>query len=180
MYDYEYEYYNISLNNLDNESTINNEPHLVFNETRSDPIIYNCEEYQMAVDNYKIDLKNLPIITVTIQPNSNINLSYEDKHRTIYKIGVVYTHNNIKYLGIANVIFEPQDKTISVPNFIDGKPYYKSNYYNIYNYEWFIRLLNKAIIVAINNLKTILTTNSIDITFIKDEIPYFGFEKELI
>jgi hypothetical protein len=41
---YEFVYYNSLINNIDSKSTINHEPHLVFNEERDGSLIRNCQD----------------------------------------------------------------------------------------------------------------------------------------
>ena len=64
---YEFVYYNALINNIDSKSTINHEPHLVFNEERDGPLIKNCQDYDMSIANFKVDLKCLPTFIPTIR-----------------------------------------------------------------------------------------------------------------
>jgi hypothetical protein len=53
---------------------------------------------------------------------------------------------------------------------------YSTGYYNIYNYEWFITLVNKALKDAVYKLKTEIINGLIPYT-ISDYSPYFTFDK---
>ena len=64
---YEFVYYNALINNIDSNSTFHHEPHLVFNEQRDGALIRNCEDYDMSIANFKVDLKTLSIISVAKQ-----------------------------------------------------------------------------------------------------------------
>ena len=66
---FEYVYYNALINNIDSKSddTFTHEPNLVFNEQKPDPLIKNCEDYEFAIESFKLDLKTLPVIIPTIK-----------------------------------------------------------------------------------------------------------------
>ena len=53
---------------------------------------------------------------------------------------------------------------------------YSTGYYNVYNYEWFITLVNKALRLAVYKLKTEVIPGLIPDT-ISDYSPYFTFDK---
>ena len=68
---YEYVYYNALINNIDQEiaDTYTHNPDLVFNEMRDGAIITDCEDYDLAIEFIKVDLKTLPVIIPTIKYN---------------------------------------------------------------------------------------------------------------
>jgi len=85
--------------------------------------------------------------------------------------------------------FKAQDETLfdTPPAFINGVANYKSNYYNLYNYESFFTAVNTAIQTAMTSLVTVLTTyNGVlptDFSAMANssgsyEIPYFIFDKD--
>ena len=59
---YEFVYYNALINNIDSNSTFHHEPRLVFDEQRDGALIRNCEDYDMSIANFKVDLKCLPTL----------------------------------------------------------------------------------------------------------------------
>jgi len=179
---YDYEYYSLSVNNLDAQThdITTHEPNTVFNEKRDSPIISKCEDYDFAIENFKIDLKTLPVFIPTIRVYSDEStLTVDIQNTTIYTVGVQYINpaDSKTYVGFARVMFEPQDQTITQPTFKNGYADYSSGYYNIYNYEYFIVLVNKCIISAINNLKATLDFYNVDKTFINNDVPFFTFDK---
>ena len=97
---YEYVYYNALINNIDQESadSYSHEPDLVFNEMRDGPIITDCEDYDLAIESFKVDLKTLPVIIPTIKYNE-LN---ENPRETIYKITVEVKHQ-IYCIRILNI-----------------------------------------------------------------------------
>jgi len=72
MTSFDFEYYNLSLNNIDSETEdqFSHEPDLVFSEERDTAIIKKTEEYQFSIENFKLDLKldlkTLPTFIPTI------------------------------------------------------------------------------------------------------------------
>ena len=123
---YDYVYYNALINTIDQESddTYTHEPDLVFNEIRDGAIITDCEDCDLAIESFKIDLKRLPVIIPTIKYNE-LN---ENSRETIYKVTVEVNHQNLLYLYSENVEFINQDKTISLPSMKNGNADYASGF----------------------------------------------------
>ena len=94
---YEFVYYN---------STINHEPHLIFNEERDGPLIKNCQDYDMSIANFKVDLKCLPTFIPTIRYSDDDSLE-ATRNQTIYTITLTYCG----FASTSNVYYTPQDKT---------------------------------------------------------------------
>ena len=150
---YEYTYYTALINNHD--SSYKNgeisEPHCIFNETRSTPIIKDCSKYDMTITNFKLDTKTLPVFIPVIQYNNASNVSQPERHTTIYTVTLEYNGTSFT----KNVIIKTQDQTISgiaAPDFKNGSADYSTGYYNIYNYEWFFTAVNRAIASCFVNL----------------------------
>ena len=157
------------------------EPPFEFKEDRKIALIPNPEEYEVAVQSCLIDLKTLPVFIPTVKYNTNP--TDIQKTETIYEITLVYDIYSAK----TSVYFEPQDETISLQNFVNGKANYKSGYYNLYNYEFFFTMVNTAIrttfLKLIDVIKsyfggTLPTAFSNLATSGTYEIPYFIFDKE--
>ena len=185
MSNYNYVYYTAQINNDGSKSPSdynNEEPHFEFKEDRKVPIIQNTEEYEMAVESAMFDLKSLPIFIPTIKYNTNP--TDLQKTETIYEVTLEFN----SMAATVPVYFTPQDETISLPNFVDGMPNYKSGYYNLYNYEFFFTSVNEGIRTAMSNLiETVTNYNggNLPTTFSNlsnssglYEIPYFIFDKE--
>jgi hypothetical protein len=129
-----------------------------------------------------IDLKTLPVFIPTIKYNTNP--TDIQKTETIYEITLVYDI----YSATTPVYFEPQDETISLQNFVNGKANYKSGYYNLYNYEFFFTMVNTAIRTTFLKLIDVIKSyfggtlptvfSNLASTTDIYEIPYFIFDKE--
>jgi hypothetical protein len=180
-----YVYYTAQINNDASKSSTNynnEEPFLEFKEDRKVPIIEKTDEYEMAVESAMFDLKTLPIFIPTIKYNNN--RTDLQKTETIYEITLEFNG----YSATTPIYFTPQDETITLPKFVDGMPYYKSGYYNLYNYEFFFTMVNEAIRNAMLKLiETVTHYNggTLPTTFSNlsnssglYEIPYFIFDKD--
>jgi hypothetical protein len=143
-------YYDIQLTNLESSSTL--PPVLNFIETRNVPFLYDAEKYYMSIIRFSLDTPNLPVFVPTIQLNQpDINL-------TIYTVCLQWINpldDTQVYTVITPVIFIPQSKIAPIPPApnVTGIQYNGGNYYNIYNYQYFIYLINEAFIVCYNQLK---------------------------
>lgn len=170
---YSYVYYNALINNLDSNSETHHEPHLVFNEDRSVPLIENCEDYDLSIENFKVDLKTLPTFIPTIK-YSNVDTDEVTRNTTIYEITLEWQG----FCSRVNVIFTPQDTTATstAPFFKDGFANYRSGYYNVYNYEYFFVMVNEAIKQAFIKLQTVLETYN-QTKDLGTNLPYFIFDK---
>jgi hypothetical protein len=144
-------YYDIQLTNLENNGGI--PPVLNFIETRNIPFLHDAEEYYMSIIRFSLDTPNLPIFIPTIELNQpNINL-------TIYKVSLQWTNPlnpSQIFTSTQPVIFIPQSQTANIPPppSVNGIQYNGGNYYNIYNYQYFIYLINETFITCYNELKT--------------------------
>lgn len=158
------------------------EPNFEFREDRKVPILENPEEYEVAVSSCMLDLKTIPVFIPTIKHNTNP--TEIQKKETIYEVTLEYNG----YASTVPVYFEPQDETMTLPNFVNGYANYKSGYYNLYNYEFFFTRVNEAMRSAFLSLIEVLKSyhlGTIPTAFSglsnssgQYEIPYFIFDKE--
>jgi hypothetical protein len=138
-------YYDMTISNLNNTS--GQPPIAYYNETRSSPILYDPFKYDLIVARWQLDTNYLPIFIPMIQSGST------DPNLTIYSI-------TLEYNGISGspgyVIFEPQNKVAQIPNppssSVSGLQDNSTGYYDIYNYQYWIYLVNKAFQLAYDNL----------------------------
>ena len=180
-----YLYYTALINNdgsilPSSESDV--EPDFQFKEDRKVALLPDPEKYMVAVESCMMDLKSLPVFVPTIK--HNLNPSNTQKNETIYEITLEYDG----YSATTPIYFEPQDQTISQPNFVNGYANYKSGYYNLYNYEFFFTMVNEAIRTAFLSLIDVIKNyngGSLPTAFSNlsnssgnYEIPYFIFDKE--
>jgi len=121
-------------------------------EDRTVSLLDNPEEYEVAVQSCMMDLKSIPVFIPTIKYNTNP--TDLEKIETIYEVTLEYDG----YSATTPIYFEPQDQTITLPNFLNGYANYKSGYYNLYNYEFFFTMVNEAIQTTFLKLIDVLTS----------------------
>lgn len=145
-------YYDITVSNL--ETTTNSPPQIYFNETRNTPFVLDPESYYLSIVRFTLDTNLLPIITPEIQPapNANVNL-------TTYSITLEWTNPLAPFQTFTQqeyIIFVPQDKQAIVPappsQTNSGLQNNETSYYDIYNYQYWILLVNTTFQTCFNNL----------------------------
>jgi len=133
-------------------STSGSPPQASYNQARTIPYLKNPEEYYGAIISFYINDTSIPVITPDIVPyQSNPNL-------TVYTV----TLQNGANVVTQNIIFEPQNLVADVPLgpslYPDELPNYKTGYYNIQSYAYFMGLVNNAFITAYNSLRVLVPT----------------------
>ena len=151
-------YYDIQLTNLETSGTV--PPVLNFIETRNVPFLYDADKYYMSIIRFSLDTPNLPVFIPTIQLNQpDINL-------TIYSVSLQWINPSDLtqiYTVQTFVQFIPQSKIAPIPppTSVNGIQYNGGNYYNIYNYQYFIYLINEAFITCYNQLKALVVADGL-------------------
>jgi hypothetical protein len=142
-------YYDIVSTNF--QTTTTEEPFLRFNETRTNPIINNSGDYYLSIVRFSLDTYNLPNIICEIQPNQgdpnlsiySVTLEYDDGAGTI----TPSTQTYINYV--------PQNKNATIPippNQTINKFQENTSYYYIYQFQYFLSLVNVAFQTALASL----------------------------
>lgn len=165
-------YYDIVITNL--ETTTAEPPIVYFNETRNNPFVYEPEEYLMSIIRFTLDTPTLPIFIPEIKPfQSNVNAS-------IYSFTFEYTDpiSGVVFTQHQFVEYATQDKFAVVPNppslTVNGLQNNATGYYYIYNYQYWIFLLNQTLALCLTNLNAQLTTAGVTIPTTND--PYLSWD----
>ena len=154
-------YYDITITNLNTGTE--SAPVATFSETRQIPFVYDPEQYFLCIERFTLDTPTLPVFTPTIQPaSSNPNL-------TIYSTTMEYTYKNgdgsttVYSSGETFLIYSPQDLKASVPappsataNQLQNN---STGYYYIYNYQYWISLVNTCLATCYQALVNVLATS---------------------
>jgi len=124
-------------------------PTASYNQARTIPYLKNPEDYYGAIMSFYINDTSIPVITPDIQPyQSNPNL-------TVYSIVLQYGTD----IASQDVFFTPQNLVAEVPLgpslYPDGLPNYKTGYYNIQSYTFFMALVNTAFASAYTTLRAL-------------------------
>jgi len=140
-------YYDLVISNLNN--TNDTPPYAYYNESRNSPIIYDPYKYDLVIARWQLDTNYLPIFIPLIQSGST------DPNLSIYSITLEYNGTS----GLpAYINFQPQNLVASIP----AAPAYtptqlqdnSQGYYDIYNYQYWIYLINTGFQTAYDNLNT--------------------------
>jgi hypothetical protein len=144
-------YFDIQIQNLNN---INQEPTILsFIETRNTPLLLNPEEYYMSVVRFNLDTPSLPVFTPSITYNS------ADRNLTIYSVTLEWRNPvapNQTFVQQTFITFAPQDLASVLPvppsqtfNKLQDN---STGYYYIYNYQYWVFLINNAFTTCFNAL----------------------------
>jgi len=156
-------YYDIQISNIDDIDTL--PPVLNFIETRNNPFLYESDKYYMSIIRFSLETPNLPVFIPTIQPapNTDINL-------TIYSVTLQWSNpENTKQIFTSQqfIRYIPQSNIASLPpnptQTENGLQYNTTGYYNIYNYQYFIYLINNAFSLAYQQLLAQITDAELEL-----------------
>ena len=148
-------YYDITVSNL--SSVEAPPPILYFNETRNNPFIIDPESYYLSIVRFTLDTTTLPIIQPQIQPNQ------ANRDLTLYSFTLSWTNpvapfQEFNYQQF--VIYEPQNLGAIVPSppsQTDNKLQNNgTGYYDIYSTQYWIYLINKALVSAYAGLNALV------------------------
>jgi hypothetical protein len=156
-------YYDIQISNIDDIDTL--PPVLNFIETRNNPFLYESDKYYMSIIRFSLETPNLPVFIPTIQPSPNTDINL-----TIYSVTLqwinpldtsqIFTSQQfITYVPQSNIATLPPNPTQTD----NGLQYNTTGYYNIYNYQYFIYLINNAFTLAYQQLLTQVTSAELNI-----------------
>jgi hypothetical protein len=145
-------YFDVVITNLQTIDTP--PPTLYFNETRSVPFLQNPQDYYLSIIRFTLDTPTLPIFIPEIQPNQgNLNL-------TIYSVTLSWTDpvSGTKYSQLTYITYQTQDNSVPIPLPPNQNPNGLQNnttgYYSIYNFQYWIYLINNAFTACFNDLNT--------------------------
>jgi hypothetical protein len=125
---------------------------LQYNETRSVPFLYDPESYYLSIVRFTLDTSTLPVFIPEIKIQGDPNL-------TVYSVSLSWTDpaSKVKYNAQEFLRFVPQDKTRSTPlpplRTKNGFQDNSNGYYNVYNYQYVIFLVNNTLAAAHATLK---------------------------
>ena len=156
-------YYDIQISNIDDIDTL--PPVLSFIETRNNPFLYESDKYYMSIIRFSLETPNLPVFIPTIQPSPNTDINL-----TIYSVTLqwinpldtsqIFTSQQfITYVPQSNIATLPPNATQTD----NGLQYNTTGYYNIYNYQYFIYLINNAFTLAYQQLLTQVTSAELNL-----------------
>jgi hypothetical protein len=163
---YEYSYLQMSVANLQSTSTLP-QP-LTFTSAQNSPFLAApASEYELAISRFSLDTSSLPVFVPIIQlklPNGTFNTN---PNQTIYSITMTYASGGTTYAFESFLQWQPQNLSIQVPiaPYLNN-PQVQDNslaYYNAYNVQWVVSLLQTTFNSALAGLNAALTTAGVPI-----------------
>lgn len=143
-------YYDLDMTNNDQTGLKAPVP-LVFNEIRNSPVLSNPSDYFLSVIRFQVDSVTLPSFIPQIE------VGQANPNKTIYTVTLSYQYLGNIYTVQEPVIFVPQQDSEPVPAPPLTQQDLTSEYYYIYSYQWFIRLINTALTDAYVALDALVT-----------------------
>lgn len=145
-------YYDVAISNIANSDTP--PPPLYFNETRNNPFITDPESYYLSIIRFTLDTPTLPVLTPEIQPNQS------NRDLTIYSVSLEWKNPIAPFQTFTQqtyVTYIPQNTAIPPPappsQTASGLKNNSQTYYDIYNYQYWIYLVNITFTTCFNALK---------------------------
>jgi len=154
-------YYDILVSNL-NSTALTSYNTLTFSEVKdsSNAFVNKASDYLFSITRFSLETNSLPVFFCDIQANQDdINLS-------TYSVSLEYNGEIVQtYLE-----YIPQDKTASLPQSpnlnLNGIQTF-CDYYYVYNYEYFIYLINNTLKTCFNNLASLTNLPTTQIPYLK-------------
>lgn len=129
-------------------STTTEARQVVFEDIRNTPIISNSSEYKLSITRFQTDTTLLPVFIPTIE------LEQDDPDLTILSVTLQKGSNIIQ----RPIIWEPEFTSVTKPPPTSSTPFGQdrnTTYYYCLNYQHLIRLINKTLLLAMNDLKAL-------------------------
>lgn len=146
-------YIDMAFTNFESVSTA--PPAINFTQNFASDVLVSPQNYYLAIASWSLETYTLPCITPIIQLSPNT-----DCNKTIYSITLSYTYSGTTYDYQQYIIFVPQNKSSPIPpapmNSANGFQDNSSLYYNIYNKQNWIKMINTAFTSAFNGLNTLI------------------------
>jgi len=153
-------YYNLQVYNNDTTGNSASQP-LRFQETRLAPILANPSEYFLSILRFSLDTVSLPLVMPQVETDILKNVD-GNPNKLVYQI--MFYSIPLGYSVPFNILFIQQDETLPVPTAdqIHNDPTIISNpYYFVYTYQNFIDMINRSLLLAMNDFNDVSTTPQI-------------------
>lgn len=158
---YDYYYLQMSVSNV--QSTTVQPAPLSFTAAQNRAFLPGAASlYELAVSRFSLDTSSLPVFIPDIQiyqPNGSPNLN---PNQTIYSITLSYTYSGTTYSYQSFLQWSPQNVSALIPKApYSNTPQTQDNsqgYYNCYNVQWPITLVQNTFVSAFNGLNALVVT----------------------
>jgi hypothetical protein len=147
----------LDINIVNNDTTGLSAPQpLIFNEVRNTPLVMNPSEYFFTIARFSLETPSLPLMIPQVQ------VGQPDVNKLIYSVTMTYTSpiNGVTYENQTYITYIPQNPSASLPDvpLVSQDLGANSDYYYIYSYQYFIKLVNTTLATCLNGLNILSTT----------------------
>jgi len=153
--DYDIVYYNADIiNGRSKNSIFNEDPIVSFKEARNVPIINDTTKFEFSIIRFQLNGvgKNLPLMIPQIAVGADNPYLISDPPKSVnfttYTFGLSLVVGGLTYYASRNLIYEPENLTYlnsnSYPRIPTKSQDLTNDYYYIYTYDHFVKLVNKT------------------------------------
>jgi len=174
-------YYNaMIINNSTSTTVAENDPSILYQDTRILPLLKDKSKYQISVENFVINGagKTLPLLIPQIQPGSAQGGTNTNPNNTVYSISFTWTSDDgVAYQSLRFIQWEPENKakfTIQPVGTYTG-PQENTDYYYCYSYTHWLRLMNNALAMAWGDVYNAAVTD--DGRTMGTKCPFFTYDQ---
>jgi hypothetical protein len=137
---------------------------LQFNEIRDNPILQNCNDWYLSIVRFYLSTPNLPLLIVPVLTGQ------ADPNKT--SLSVSLTYKNYEYQQY--IQFAPENIVDPTPAPPLIKQDFSTSYYELYSYQYFISLLNNALVSCLSGLSALVSAGGD--TLPSSYVPYFELD----
>lgn len=173
--DVDYIYYNANMvNNNTSTGGLQLDPSVVFEDDRTTPLIRDISKFELMVQSIAINgaLKNVPVIIpqIFIDPATQ---TITDINRSVYQVSFTWSDGITTYTNSQYIYWIPQNRESPPPEAGSRSQLISGDYYYCYSYRHFCNLINNALTLAYNNVKTAVGAN-----WGGTLVPFFSFNRD--
>ncbi len=145
----------LDINIINNDTTGLSAPvPLVFNEVRNTPLVMNPSEYFFSIVRFSLETPSLPLMI------PQVVIGQPDVNKLIYSVTMTYTSpiNGITYENQTFMAYVPQNPSATLPDapLVSQDLGANSDYYYVYSYQYFIKLVNATLTTCLIGLNALV------------------------
>jgi hypothetical protein len=154
--DVDHIYYNANMvNNNTSTGGLQLDPSVVFEDDRTTPLIRDISKFELMVQSISINgaLKNVPVIIPQIYIDP-VTQTIVDINKTIYQVSFTWSNGITTYTDTQDIRWIPQNRESPPPEPGSRTQLISGDYYYCYSYRHFCNLINNALTLAYNTVKS--------------------------
>lgn len=173
-------YYNaMIINNTTVTTDLENDPAINYQDTRALPLLKDKSKYDVGIENFIINGcgKSLPILIPQIKPGTSQRGTNTNPNNTVYSVTFTWTDGTYPYQSTRFIQWEPENQAsfTVVPTGTYTGPQISSDYYYVYSYSHWLKLMNSALAMAWGDVKFWVEDDGY--TKIGTKCPFFTYDQ---